>query len=198
MKLWSEDSRLDEVIHGLGHVFMPDGPQEPKNERGFETFISNHSSAFPLDPSDPAYKKQWLEIQKARVAFQAAQEARPTIRVVCACRVHATHFGALTMSTTTPTTASAPDLAQAGNGTGVIQQTTDRSNSPSLPVRDGDTFRGFTAVDLRSGVRKLYDPDLGSANVARTPYADKNGILIALEIHCLDPRRESATEQRIA
>ena len=189
MKLWSEDSRLDEIIDGIRHVFLPDGPHEPKNERELETYISNHPSDFPLDPSDPSYKKQWLDIQSARAAFTAKREATPTIKVVCACRVHATHF-------TTLTTAM-PDLSQANNGTGVIQQTPAPSADPPVPVREGEPFRGFTPIDFRAGMKKLHDPELGSANVARTPFADKNCVLLSLEIHCLDPKRESAAEQRV-
>lgn len=194
MKLWSEDSRLDEIIASLRHVFLPDGPQEAKNERELETYISNHPNAFPLDPSDPSYKKQWLAIHKARNDFARKQEAGPTIKVVCACRVHATHFTALTTNPIPPP--PAPDLSQANNGTGVIQQTPIPPVEPPAPVREGEPFRGFTPVDLRGGIKKLHDPDLGSANVARTPFADKHGILLSLEIHCLDPKRENAAEQR--
>ena len=194
MKIWHEDSRLDEIIDSLRHVFLPDGPQEPENEREFETYVSNNPSAFPLDPSDPSYKKQWLAIHKARADFSRKQEATPTIKVVCACRVHATHFTTLTTSPIPPPLA--PDLSQANNGTGVIQQTPIPPAEPPLPVREGDPFRGFTPIDLRAGIKKLHDPDLGSATVARTPFADKHGILLSLEIHCLDPKRDNATEQR--
>lgn len=193
MELWSEDSRLDEVIDGLRHVFLPDSPHGPKNEREFEAYISNHPSAFPLDPSDPGYKKQWLDIQKARTAFTAKQKATPTIKVVCACRVHVAHFAILT-SATPPL---GPDLSQANNGTGVIQQTLAPPTDPPPPVEEGEPFRGFTPIDLRAGMKKLHDPELGSANVARTPFADKNGVLLSLEIHCLDPKRDNAAEQRM-
>ena len=193
MKIWSEDSRLDEIVDGLRHVFLSNGPHEPKNEREFETCISSQPGAFPLDPGDASYKKQWLDIQSARAAFLAKQEATPTIKVVCACRVHSTHFSALT---TVTTTAPGPDLAQPGNGTGVIQQTTDLATSQPAPVQEGEPFHGFTPVDLQAGIKKLYDPDLGSANVSRTPFADKNGILLCLEIHCLDPKRDNAAENR--
>lgn len=194
MKIWSEDSRLDEIIDGLRHVFLPDGPQEPKTESEFETHISNHPGAFPLDPDDPSYEKQWLNIHSARNAFANRQDAPPNIRVVCACRVHSTHF----ISLTTPTTSTPlPDLAQPNNGTGVIQQTTDQPPAPRIPVVEGEPFRGFTAVDLQAGVKKLHDDELGSANVARTPFADKFGIFLSLEIHCLDPKRDNAAEQRL-
>ncbi|KAK4556736.1 hypothetical protein LTR86_006307 [Recurvomyces mirabilis] len=60
-------------------------------------------------------------------------------------------------------------------------------------VKEGEAFRGFTAVDFSAAnVRKLHDPDLGSAKVARTVFAERKGVLLGLEIHCLDSasRRE--------
>ncbi|KAK3717017.1 hypothetical protein LTR37_006072 [Vermiconidia calcicola] len=194
MKLWHEDSRLDEVVDSLRHVFVPGGKQDPKSEREFETYISTHPASFPLDPSDPDYKKQWLAIQKARSDFARKREAIPTIKVTCACRVHTSHFSILT--TPSDNAAPRPDLSQANNGTGVIQQSPVPPAEPPTPVREGEPFRGFTPIDLRAGIKKLHDTDLGSANVAKTPYADKDGILLALEIHCLDPKRDNAAEQR--
>ena len=194
MKLWSEDSRLDEIIDVLRHVFVPDSLHDPKNERELEAFISNNPNAFPLDPSDPGYKKQWLAIHKARADFARRQEALPVIKVTCACRVHAQHFATLTTAPATPV--PGPDLSQANNGTGVIQQTTLPPTEPPPPVTEGEPFRGFTPIDLQAGMKKMHDPDLGSANVARTPFGNKSGILLSLEIHCLDPKRDNAAEQR--
>lgn len=191
LKIWSEDSRLDEIIDGLRHVFLPDGPINPKNEREFETYLSNRANAFPLDPNDSLYKKQWLAIHKARNEFARKQEA-PVIKVTCACRVHSTHFAALTV----PPAHAGPDLSQANNGTGVIQQTSLPPLDPPQPTREGQPFRGFTPADLRGDLKRLHDPDLGSATVAQTAFADKDGILISLEIHCLDPRRNNTAEPR--
>ena len=194
MKLWSEDSRLDEIIDSLRHVLSPDGTHEPKNAEEFEAYISNRPDEFPLDPSDPSYKKQWLDIHKARAAFTANREATPTIRVLCACRVHSTHFTALTTGNPAPNPQPA---AAAGNAQQApLSMVVDPSASPPAPVQEGEPFRGFTPVDLRGGMKKLHDPDLGSANVARTPYADRNGVLLSLEIHCLDPKRDNTAEQR--
>lgn len=187
MRHWTDDSSLMEVIDGLRHVYLPDVPHGPKNEGEFETWLSTHSGSFPLNPGDPSFQKQWLEIHKARSAFTAKRESTPNIRVVCACRVHATHYTALTTSTPRPVR----DLTRPGNGTGVIQQQSDDVFTPPAPVREGEPFRGFTPIDFRAGMKRLHDPELGSANVARTPFADKNGILLALEIHCLDPRRDN-------
>lgn len=120
-----------------------------------------------------------MELHKARNILKGPRQDAPIIRVCCACRVHATHFTALT----TPNAMDSRPQVDA-NGEPL-------PDTPA-PVRDGEAFRGFTAVDLQNGIKRLYDPDLGSANVARTPYADKGGILIALEIHCLDPKKDNA------
>lgn len=192
LKLWSEDSRLDEVIDGLRHVFIPDGRSNPKTDREFETYLSNQGGRFPLDPSHPEYKKQWLAIHKARNDFVRKHENAPTIKITCACRVHSTHFAALTG----PPAQAGPDLSRANNGTGVIQQTSLPPIDPPQPTRDGQPFRGFTPADLRGDLKRLHDPDLGSATVAQTAFADKDGILISLEIHCLDPKRDNTAEQR--
>ncbi len=189
MKLWANDGRLEEVINGLRHNFLPHIPHGPKDEGEYETYLSNHSSGFPLNPGDPSFQRQWLEIHKARTAFTAKKEATPIIRIICACRVHATHYTALTTARLPP--AVVIDLTQPNNGTGVIQQQSDDAFRPAQPVVEGEPFRGFTAIDFRSGMKRLHDPDLGAANVARTPFADKDGILLALEIHCLDPKREN-------
>ena len=191
MKLWSDDSRLDEVVDGLRHVFLHTNPSDPKTTQEFETYVSNHPDAFPLDPDDPQFKKQWLDIHAARSAFAAKKAATPTIKVVCACRVHVTHFQHLT--------GEGPPVVPpiAANALQNLPQPRPRSpREPPTAVKEGESFRGFSALDLQHGTRKLHDPDLGSANVARTPFADKDGVLLALEIHCLDPKRTDVVEQQ--
>lgn len=206
LKNWSEDSRLDEVINGLRHVFLPQPPSrsdpdgvKPLNEMNEHEFMRFVDARRPGE--DMAFKRQLLELHKAHAPLAMRAPEPPTIKVVCACRVHSAHFNLVT----SPPDASAADppnthahghnahphhagtaaiLAQAlGTGPEVIE--------PPAPVKEGEPFRGFTAIDLRNtGVKRLHDPDLGSAKVAKTPYADKNGILVALEIHCLDPKRD--------
>jgi hypothetical protein len=190
LKIWSEDSRLDEITDGLRHVFLADRPPKPKNEREFETSMSNRSDMYPLDPSNPEYKKQWLAIHKARNNFARKHETAPVIKITCACRIHSTHFAALTG----PPQAG-PDLSRP-NETGVLQTTILPPIDPPQRTPDGQPFKGFTPADLRGDLKRLHDPDLGSATVAQTPFADKNGILISLEIHCLDPKRDNTAEQR--
>lgn len=182
MRLWSEDSRLDEVVDGLRHVYLHTNPRDPKTQQEFETDVSNHADSFSLDPSDPQYKKQWLDIHNARAALAAKTAATPTIKVVCACRVHVTHFNALTGE-------GPPVVPPIAPGALGLPRPRTPPEQPPTPVQEGEPFRGFSALDLRHGTRKLHDPDLGSANVVRTPFADKEGILLALEIHCLDPKR---------
>ena len=191
MKLWHEDARLDEVIDGLRHIFLPDA-RSPKTKQEFEAYVSNHPDEFPLDPDDDEqYRKQWQHIESARMAFAARRDATPSIRVVCACRVHSSHFAALTGTGPPVVPPIAPHIINA------MLPRPSSPEQPPTPVSENEPFRGFTSLDLRHGIRKLHDPDLGSANVARTPFADKTGICLALEVHCLDPKRsDTGHEQR--
>lgn len=186
MKLWADDSRLDELVDGLRHVYLHTTTnthaRDPQTAAEFDTYISAHPDAYPLDPADPQFKKQWLDVHRARTAFAAHKAATPTIKVVCACRVHSTHFAALT-GTGPPVV---PPIAPGALGLPARPRSPEQ---PATAVREGEAFRGFTALDLRHGTRRLCDPELGSANVSRTPFADKEGVLLALEIHCLDPKR---------
>lgn len=180
LKNWCDDSRLDEVIDGLRHVFLPGTPERAQiSDREFQQYMARNPTAFDDAESNTQFKKRLMELHKARTIHKAPRHDAPIIRVCCACRVHATHFTALTTPTATD---NRPQVD--GNGEPLPE-------APA-PVRDGEAFRGFTALDLQNGVKRLYDPDLGSANVARTPYADKGGIHIALEIHCLDPKKDNA------
>jgi len=197
LKNWSEDSRLDEVVDGLRQVFIPQPPSSKSdldavkplnemNEREFMTFIDAKRPG-----EDMAFKRQLLELHKAHAPAVARAPDPPTLKIVCACRVHSAHFNQVMAAAdgTTPIqhTGPAAILAQALGTNGPAADSTP----PPAPVEEGEAFRGFTAVDFKiSGVKRLHDPDLGSAKVARTPFADKNGVLIALEVHCLDPRRE--------
>lgn len=180
LKNWCDDSRLDEVVDGLRHVFLPGTPAERAqiSDRDFQQYMARNPTAFDDREVNTQFRKRLMELHKSRHNYKAPRQDAPIIRVCCACRVHATHFTALT--TLTPT-----DTRPQTNG--------NADSPPDIPgpVRDGEAFRGFTAIDLQNGVKRLYDPDLGSANVARTPYADKGGILIALEIHCLDPKKDN-------
>jgi len=192
MKLWCEDSRLDEVVDGLRHVYMPTKrtpspnglamkPLNEMTEQDFMAFVDRHRPG-----EDMAFKRQLLELHKAHVPAAAAPPPPPSIRVICACRVHTAHFNMITAAVIWQQDPPPPlDLPNGVQGLGLVPP-------PPAPVQEGEPFRGFTAIDLNTtGIKRLHDPDLGSAKVARTPFAEKQGIMIALEIHCLDPKRDA-------
>ncbi|KAK5684970.1 hypothetical protein LTS10_003045 [Elasticomyces elasticus] len=202
---WSEDGRLDEIIDGLRHIYhappLPprslsgregdDNGVKPLNEMNAEEFMRFVDERKPGE--DMAFKRQLLELHMAHAP--AATRMPPTVKVVCACRVHKTHFEQLT---TPPSDSNSLRLPRAGllhhallhPAPPVSVETSDET--PPVPVVEGETFRGFTAVDfLAAPIKRLHDPDLGSAKVARTPFADREKILVALEIHCLDSRTQS-------
>jgi hypothetical protein len=196
LKIWSEDSRLDEIVDGIRNVYLPDGPRHrhSKHDRELDTYISNNSASLPPDNRSHNYDKERMDLDRSDSSHR--QTSIPIIKVTCACRVHSSHFNALTAPppstlTTDGVNSNLPDLSEANNGTGVIQQTPPTVGEAPTPVREGDPFRGFTPMDLRTNpIKKLHDPDLGSANVAHTPFADKNGVLLGLEIHSLDPKKD--------
>lgn len=220
LKIWSEDSRLDEIMNGLRNVFLPpslassraeDYPDgvKPLNEMNAEEFMRFVDARRPGE--DMAFKRQLLELHKAHVPAAAKSTPEPPIiKVVCACRVHSTHFNIVTSGAETVAAANQPPpppppahglqhnhtpvLGAIAQVIGVVAPTPETptiASEPAAPMEDGEPFRGFTAADFsRDGIKRLHDPDLGSAKVARTPFADKNGIMIALEIHSLDPKKD--------
>lgn len=177
---WSEDSRLEEVLDGLRHAFLPADPRErvQSHEREFQEYIARNAGAFRDAAENTQLRKRLMELHKARARYIAPRQDSPAIRVCCACRVHPTHFNALTAP-------SGPNIRPQVSHAEPVP-------TPPVPVREGEPFRGFTAIDFHNGIKRLHDPDLGSAQVARTPYANKKGILLALEVHCLDPRKDAA------
>lgn len=211
LKNWSEDSRLEEIIDGLRNVFLPPPPSKtdpdsvkPLNEMNEDEFWRFVDARKPGE--DMAFKRQLLELHKAHAPAAARAPDPPSIRVVCACRVHSAHFN-LVLSTTAAdgsSTAShtniqhphhgnnGPTAAILAHALGPAPGSADEPTEPPAPVKEGEPFRGFTALDFGggSGVKRTHDPSLGFAKVATTPFADKNGVLVALEIHCLDPKRD--------
>lgn len=180
LKAWCEDNRLDEVIDGLRHVFMPRASPGP-GRRGHSSEEQGNTNGDPVGrrlderpvPARPAVRQK----ARAQQTSTAPRTDPPIIRVCCACRVHSSQFNALT----TP-----------GNLSDIHVDADGAQTVPPNPVKEGEPFRGFTALDLQNGVTKLYNPELGSANVARTPYNVRKGILLALEIHCIDSKKEAA------
>ncbi|KAK0943874.1 hypothetical protein LTR29_004639 [Friedmanniomyces endolithicus] len=206
LKDWRDDSRLDEIIDGLRHIYYPPPPPrslqddaasrrdgegaKPLNEMNAQESIRFVETRRPGE--DIAFKRQLLEMHKAH-APNAMRLGPPTIKVVCACRVHSTHFAQLTTPPADSNSGLRPHRARpAAPMLATIANLELTREVPSAPVVDGEPFRGFTAIDfLTMPVRRLEDPDLGTAKVARTPFADRQKILIALEIHCLDSRSQS-------
>lgn len=200
MKIWGDDSRLDEIVDGLRHVFIPpaaadpmrlgrDGKPREFTEVSFLDYIDSRQATETFRSMGHRNSTELIgprkEPQKSRQPAANAHVEAPTIRIICACRLHLSHFNMITGSAPMPDPMAQPQDR-------LVSQ--DHNTPPPLPVREGEPFRGFTSVDLRGpgAVRKLTDADLGSANVARTPFADKHGILIALEVHCLDPKKETS------
>ncbi|EMC92118.1 hypothetical protein BAUCODRAFT_276525 [Baudoinia panamericana UAMH 10762] len=171
---------------------------------------------------DMAFKRQLLELHKANAPMAVVGRSRrgrgglkgaygeeddgvqkPTVvRVVCACRVHAAHFGVVTAAATGrdgghAAMAIAPAVNPAHNHAGgqnlppppppppphQHQQHHQQPPPPPAPPIEPSS----TPIQLQ--IQKFMDPDLGSARVARTPFVDKGGVLVALEIHCLDSGR---------
>ncbi|KAK5164553.1 uncharacterized protein LTR77_009759 [Saxophila tyrrhenica] len=176
LKTWAEDSRLDEVIDSVRNVYLPAGKETSRNERGSRP----HRSAGPL--------------RDERAFEERTNHRTPTIRLTCVHRIHPTHFTALTNPpATTAAPTNPPDLSLASNPTGVIQQTppTLNTSEPPSPVLPNAPFTRYTPIDLRTNpIKRLHDRDLGSTAVAQTVFTERKGVLICLEINCLDPKRE--------
>jgi len=183
LKIWAEDSRLDEVIDAIRPVFLGSKRSTSRGRSGEGPSSTAASAAAssrqPFNPSDANYLLDARRMP-GRV-LPSTKQPSPTIRVTCICRVHSTHYNALT----NPAHPAPPvrDLTRPGNGTGVIQQQSDDVFAPPTPVRGGEPFRGFTTVDFQGA-------GFTSAGVARTVFADREGVGLALEIQCADPRRE--------
>ena len=188
LKNWVDDPRLDELIDGVRGVYRPYWctpaeenlrAEEELELSGFDPHNIFPEPEFSTAKETQAARERYFELQHARLERARQRDNSPTIRICCACRVHPSHFQALTDPSV---------LLQSGPTNGML---------PDLPpverVVEGQIFpekRGFTPIDLQRDVKKLYDPELGSANVSRTPYVMRKGVLLALEIHSVDSRRE--------
>jgi hypothetical protein len=170
LKTWCDDNRLDEVLDGLRHAFFPKSSDREFGEKETQEYFERHQPVIRDAREERRFRDRLLELHKARLDRSRQRRAEtPIIRCCVACRVHPAHFDALVM----------PAVSA------------DASGASSQPVVEGEEFRGFTPADLRKGVRRLYDPEIGSANVSRTPYTLRNGVLVALEIHCIDLKKDN-------
>lgn len=189
---WCDDKKLDEMLRGLRSVF-PSKVTDDLNDydlgigdQEFRDYLARNPVNFD-DPNETREFRTRLHAahkvhheQKMRVARERAAALRkryvsvPTIRVTCACRVPEAHF---TYLTTSP---AALELRSTGPD--------DAQTEPEAPVVEGEAYRGFTAIDFRNHIVKTFPaPDFGTVGVALTPYADRHGVLIALELDYNEP-----------
>lgn len=233
MRHWSEDRHLDEVMDGLRHVFFPpppktllvDGREIPTADvlRGF---VGSDPDA--PDPGHDADRQSRVqELYRLKTEFATMRARAPAVKVICTCRVHHTHFSALTstapMALPAPPVAAPPQpqaQAQPPNNHPVLlplppplgpifvpgifqghphQQQPQPATPPpppapplappAGPVKKGEPFRGFTASDLRGRVKRRVEGDGSSgsmAHVARTVFANKKNVLLALEVFMIE------------
>ncbi|KAH9819873.1 hypothetical protein Tdes44962_MAKER00862 [Teratosphaeria destructans] len=216
LQSWNDDMRLGEIVDGLRNMYLigigkplvdmekgdrdstvlrEERPETPQavNEMNAEEFMRFIDARKPGEDMD--FKRQLLELHIAHMPPKKQPLLPPPIiKVTCACRVSSTHFNLLT-GTTDNGFQRLPHPAAFPPGTSIatVLQTAAAGpvEGPIRPVKAGDGFTGFTLVDFQqSPPKKLYDPDLGSAKVARTVFADKQGVGLALEVHCLDAVRK--------
>ncbi|CAK1361939.1 hypothetical protein CB0940_02742 [Cercospora beticola] len=191
LKSWVDDPRLDELLDGIRDVYCSYwcSPQEEKaradEEQELIGFDPDNCFPEPQDSNPQEQDRQrehYFLLRHTRLERARQKELCPTIRICCACRVHPTHFQSLTRP-------AAVQMPQHQRPPGVLPEAKDL---PQIPVVEGGPFppNGFSHIDLQRDVKKLHDPELGSANVSRTPYVLRKGVLLALEIHSVDARRE--------
>ncbi|SMR46372.1 unnamed protein product [Zymoseptoria tritici ST99CH_1E4] len=174
MRIWSDDSRLEEIMDGLRHVFL--GVKKGDDSSLF--WDSTVRLSLPGQSTDEMQHWDGRPLPQAMKPYVRSPD-EPLLRVTCACRVNSEHFEELT----TPGLVPEPQATFA--------EDTDSTIASASPVKEGDMFRGFSAVDLQHNVKQLYDQEAGSADVAQTPFTDKRGVLLSLEVHCLHPKKET-------
>ncbi|KAK3116765.1 hypothetical protein LTR53_002531 [Teratosphaeriaceae sp. CCFEE 6253] len=205
-----EDGRLEELVEGLRGVYFP--PRAPaatgsaayagagrrgdgaEGGRTLDETDAAETLANMRRANEDAHAKRHLHQPHGPLAQQQQQTPpAPTIRVLCACRVHKPHFDQLAPARDAqrlPTT-----LAQsARDGPGARTVSSPTTNIP--PLREGEPFRVFQRQDFAqlsssssstSTTVILADPTLGpTARVARTAFADRGGVGVGLEIHTLE------------
>lgn len=205
----SEDSRLEEMMKGLGHVFYPAETAElpastPATQEEFQRYLEAHPDAFPSE--EGSFKQRLLQLHRAQQAFASTRQPAlaPSIKVVCACRVHHTHFTMLTSSSPTPhhqaptqqahgaQGVAGPAAAAVGMipGMATLQGMFATAPHPTQqPVQPGEEYRGFSPIDFRGKGKRVAELGWGGiVNVARTVYAKKGKIELALEVSSLEAR----------
>ncbi|KAK6414482.1 hypothetical protein LTR95_017719 [Oleoguttula sp. CCFEE 5521] len=207
LRHWGEDARLDELINGLSNVYYP--RDQHARAQGVESEELPDASI-----SDLVYAPGAATDIHRRPEDGKFEQTPPTIKVICACRVHSTQFATLTagrpftfhnvnQAPTPQQTAAFNSLAaQVGPappaqlpGVASILESLLPSAGPPLAtaVRAGTEFRGFTQADFRGratkatrlgGVGGKYDRE--SVQTARTVFTKKGQVLLALEVYAAD------------
>lgn len=177
----TDDPRLEEILKGLQLTYIGkrskvrDGEASMKPLRATCTRTRLDSPAF-TDPRHNARKSS------AGSTMEEDRANTPDIRVICACRIQPAHYLALTSPEAATAGTGAPHLY----GLGADQQNPTSAVWTEGPVQEGQHYQGFTPRDLREDIKDLLDPSLPalSTSVARTPFVEKGGALVALEVHC--------------
>lgn len=213
LRHWAEDQRLEEMIKGLGHVFYPVETTElpastPATQEDFQRYLEANTDTFPTE--EASFKQRLLQLHRAQQAFASARQpaSPPAIRIVCACRISQNHFVALTSgnSNSQPQAhghpahgngvqaiAGGPAATAAGMlpGMAALQGIFAAAPPPTpQPVQSGDTFRGFSTLDLVGKVKVVADSSIEGwgavARVARTVFAKKGKVGLALEVFSVE------------
>lgn len=210
LRHWAEDTRLEEMIKGLGHVFYPVDTTElpastPATQEDFQRYLEANSDTFPTE--EASFKQRLLQLHRAQQAFASARQpaSPPAIRVICACRISHNHFAALTSSNSSPQAQAHPAHGNGAQGNAgppttaagmlpgmaALQGIFASAPSPTpQPVQSGDEFRGFSPADLRGKVKIVADSSIEGwgavARVARTVFAKKGKVGLALEIFSVE------------
>jgi hypothetical protein len=209
LRHWAEDQRLDEMIKGLGHVFYPVETTElpastPATQEDFQRYLEANSDSFPTE--EASFKQRLLQLHRAQQAFAHTRQppSPPSIKIICACRIHHTHFAALTSGLGTPPNqqpvnmahghgAQPPTAAAAGMIPGMAALHGIFAAAPmpvQQPVQPGEAFRGFSPIDFKDKVKTVADSSIEGwgavARVARTVFAKKGKVGLALEVFSVE------------
>ncbi|KAL1587848.1 hypothetical protein WHR41_03571 [Cladosporium halotolerans] len=212
LRHWAEDQRLDELFKGLGHVFFPAEAAElpastPPTQEDFQRYLEANPDAFPRE--EGSFKERLLHLHKAHQTFAAKRHPPPppSVKIICSCRVHHTHFAALTgnIPEVPPIAAAQPPQGAQGGvvgpaaaavgmipGMAALQGIFGTGQAPTpQPVQPDEEFRGFSPIDFRGRVMRLTDVPADEhgpvAVVARTVFAKRGKIGMALEISSVEP-----------
>lgn len=190
LKAWIDDMKLDEMIRGLRSVFPSQVTDDLHDcdmgigDQEFRDYVARNPNNFD-DPTETREFRTRLHAahkihhaEKMRVAREHAAALRkryvsvPTIRVTCACQVSEAHFRHLTNP---PTTSVHPRITNGVAGR-------------LYRVEEGEAYRGFTVVDFHNHIIRHVEPDQRTVGVALTPYTDRHGVLLALELDYNEPK----------